>query len=182
MVFTDENDVFRSIYARRDISAYDPYNPDFTATSTTPSRNVITFDIGNNFEVTIGSGTATNSVLPSYFFYNYSLSQQIYTAEEIGRGGTISSIAFFENTQDMTRYLDIYLSHVNDLHFSNNWIPVASDEPVFSGYVTFSTNDWTVIDFNPPPTGMAMHTLSMTEPTTHYTTDSSASPCKTSRT
>ena len=46
-------------------------------------------------EVTIGSGTTTNAWLPSHSYYKYSLTQQIYTADEIGGAGTINSIAFY---------------------------------------------------------------------------------------
>ena len=53
--------------------------------------------------VTIGSGDATNNYLPSYSFYNYSLTQQIYTADEIGFAGTISSIAFYNAGSVKTR-------------------------------------------------------------------------------
>lgn len=45
-------------------------------------------------EVTIGdpAGTTTNSYYPVYSLYNYSFTQQIYTAEEIGMAGTINSL------------------------------------------------------------------------------------------
>lgn len=45
-------------------------------------------------EVGVG-GTATSSYLPIYTLYNNTLSEQIYTADEIGAGGSISSIAFY---------------------------------------------------------------------------------------
>ena len=46
--------------------------------------------------VVIGNGTGTNSLLPSYSFYNYTLSQQIYTADELDlEAGEISSVSFF---------------------------------------------------------------------------------------
>ena len=35
-------------------------------------------------DVTIGSGTATNSYIPTYCWYSYSLAQQIYTKAEVG--------------------------------------------------------------------------------------------------
>ena len=43
-------------------------------------------------EVTIGGGTSTSYSLPFNMWYNYSLTQQIYTAEELGGAGTITSI------------------------------------------------------------------------------------------
>ena len=63
-------------------------------------------------DVTIGSGTATNNgqYLPSYTYYNYSLTQQIYTVAEVGEAGTITAIAFqVSNSKAATRTLDIYM-------------------------------------------------------------------------
>ena len=44
--------------------------------------------------VEIGQATTTTTLSPIYTPKNYSYSQQLYTAEEIGASGTISSIAF----------------------------------------------------------------------------------------
>lgn len=58
-------------------------------------------------EVTIGSldGAANSSYLPMNSLYNYSYTQQIYTAEEIGMAGTINSITLWlygnENLYEM---------------------------------------------------------------------------------
>ena len=45
-------------------------------------------------EVTIGTPTTTTNYLPTYNLYNHSLTQQIYTGEEIGGSGLIESISF----------------------------------------------------------------------------------------
>ena len=45
--------------------------------------------------VTIGEGTATSNSNPIGTYYNYSITEQLYTAEEIGTAGTISSISFY---------------------------------------------------------------------------------------
>lgn len=55
--------------------------------------------------VCIGSGTSTNGYLPTYTYYNYSLTQQIYTAEEIGGSGAIMSIDFYSTATERTRVL-----------------------------------------------------------------------------
>ena len=63
-------------------------------------------------QVTIGSGTTTNNYLPTYELYNYSLSQQIYTASEIGQAGMITEIAFnYAATSSVIRNLTIYINH-----------------------------------------------------------------------
>ena len=101
-------------------------------------------------EVTIGSGTTTNAWLPSHSYYKYSLTQQIYTAEEIGGAGTINSIAFFNGGSEKTRTYDVYLVNTEKNAFSgsSDWILFSSNDLVFSGSVTMTANAWTTILFN----------------------------------
>ncbi len=97
--------------------------------------------------IVIGSGTATNNNLPTYTYYNYSLTQQIFTPAEIGNNaGTILSIDFFANSA-VTRDMDVYMVATNKGTFSggSDWIPVSSGDLVFSGPVSFTANDWTSI-------------------------------------
>ena len=101
--------------------------------------------------VTIGSGTATNSYLPTYEFYNYSLSQQIYTAEEIDMVGTINSISFYTGGS-ATRTLAIYMVNTTKTSFSGptDWIVPTANDQVFSGSVTYVANGWTTITLTTP--------------------------------
>ena len=104
-------------------------------------------------EIPVNGGTATNSYLPSYCLYNYSLTQQIYTSAEIGMNGTISSIAFYNGgSYERTRDLSIYLVHTNKTSFSGStdWITVTSGDMVYSGNVTFPTGAWTTITLSTP--------------------------------
>ena len=100
-------------------------------------------------EVTIGSGTTTNAWLPSHSFYKYSLTQQIYTADEIGGAGTINSIAFYNGGSEKTRTYDVYLVNTEKSSFSgsSDWVSVSSNDLVFSGSVTMTANGWTTISF-----------------------------------
>ena len=100
----------------------------------------------------IGEATTINNYLPSYNYYNYSLTQQIYTAAEIGTAGTINSIAFFNERSEKTRTYDIYLKHTTKSSFSSNtdWITVAATDKVFSGSVTMTVGSWTFINFSTP--------------------------------
>lgn len=66
-------------------------------------------------EVTIGdpAGTTTNSYYPTYSLYNYSFTQQIYTAEEIGMAGTINSLTMWlKNSSSNPRNVQIYMKNV----------------------------------------------------------------------
>ncbi|MBR0274082.1 MAG: DUF2436 domain-containing protein [Bacteroidaceae bacterium] len=101
--------------------------------------------------VEIGSGTTTNSYLPNYEFYNYSMTQQIYTAAEIGTAGTINSLAYY-TAGDASRNLDVYMVHTNKTAFSgaNDWVVPTAADLVFSGNVTYTSNDWTTITLSTP--------------------------------
>ncbi len=108
---------------------------------------------GNFVTVTIGSGNDTNAYLPTYSYYCYSLTQQIYTPEEIGVAGAISSIAFKNGGQEKTRTIDIYLVHTqkNSFSSSSDWIPVTAEDRVFSGSVTFTADgEWTTLQLEKP--------------------------------
>ena len=102
--------------------------------------------------IEIGESSTNNAYLPSYNYYNYSLTQQIYTAEEIGNAGTISWIAFYNEGAAKTRTYDFYLKATEKTNFSSNadWITVAASDKVFSGSITMAENTWTIINFTTP--------------------------------
>ena len=95
-------------------------------------------------EVTIGSleGAANNSYLPMNSLYNYSYTQQIYTAEEIGMAGTINSITLwmYGTSTLPARTFDIYVKEVDKDVFANatDWVTVAATDMVYSGTVAFN--------------------------------------------
>ena len=93
-----------------------------------------------------------NANFPSYSFYNYSLTQQIYTASEIGESTTITNISFFNAGAEKTRIYDIYLKHTDKTVFSSNtdWISVTSDDLVCSDTVTMKQGMWTTIELDTP--------------------------------
>lgn len=108
---------------------------------------------GNRELITIGDGgTTNNQYLPSYSYYPYSLTQQIYTAAEIGGGGSISSLAFYNGGSTKTRSYTIYLVNTDKSSFVNNydWIPISNSDQVFSGSVTMTANTWTTIELDTP--------------------------------
>ena len=93
-------------------------------------------------EVTIGSleGAENNSYLPMNSLYNYSYTQQIYTSEEIGMAGTITSVTMWlvgnGNLYEMP--FDIYMVEVDKDEFesSTDWVSVTDADIVYSGSVT----------------------------------------------
>ena len=101
--------------------------------------------------ITVGSGGRATGYLPCYPNNTYSMSQQIYTSDEIGQGGLITSIAFYNYDIGSARTCDIYLSHTTKTSFdsSTDWVTVSAENKVFSGTITLGS-DWTVIDFDTP--------------------------------
>ena len=93
--------------------------------------------------VTIGETTTTNygGTIPTYMLYNYTYSQQIYRASEIGRGGHVDTLYFqYYNGVTSTRNVNIYLGHTQKTEFanSNDWVPLSDLTLVYSGNVAFN--------------------------------------------
>ncbi len=104
-------------------------------------------------KLTIGSGMGGYSYLPLYNQYNYSLTQQIYTAEELGEAGFITSIDFKNvGSHACTRNINVYMVNTEKTTVSDgsDWISTTADDLVFSGEVTFATGLWTEIKFDEP--------------------------------
>ena len=81
-------------------------------------------------DVTVGDGTSTNSYLPSYSFYNYSYTQQLFLASEMGQPKSIESVTFDIATYSATRTYKIYLMHTSATSVSS-WIDASSAQLVF---------------------------------------------------
>ena len=85
--------------------------------------------VGGDF--TIGNGTSTNSYLPSYCTYNYSYTQQLFLASEIGSPRSIESVTFDMANYTVNRNLVIYLMHTTETSAAN-WIDASSAQLVFN--------------------------------------------------
>ena len=103
--------------------------------------------------VEIGDGgTSTNSYLPFYSFYNNTLSEQIYTPDEVTTDGTITSIAFYNGGSEKSPLVKIYMVNTDKTQFSSttDWFTVTANDLVFQGTVTFAANAWTTITLDDP--------------------------------
>ena len=110
---------------------------------------------GGNVQFLTGDGSSTsNEYLPCYSYYNYNLTQQIYTPAEIGAIGSINSIAFYNGGSTKTlSELDFYMVHTDKSEFSStsDWITVTSNDLVYSGTnVEMTEGQWTIINFTTP--------------------------------
>ncbi len=135
-------------------------------TNWTQNGEVVSYSVSYSFDVTtdvdlvanfvegveIGDGgDATNEYLPSISLYKNTLSEQIYTVEELGGAGVITSIAFYNGGTAKTRHYDFYMKATSKSAFAGNrdWETISAADKVFSGEVTMVANDWTFITLNP---------------------------------
>ena len=111
-----------------------------------------TFVFRQEVEVTIGSGTGTTSgnYVPTNVWYKFSLTQQIYTAAELGDAGNITAISFYYNSSNSSgaRALDIYMNHTTNSTISS-WVTQSSSNLVYSNSFTF-TEGWNTITLDTP--------------------------------
>lgn len=103
-------------------------------------------------DVTIGSGTSTTNgnYVPTSVYYNYSLTQQIYTRAELGEAGNITAISFNygSSTASGSRTMNIYMSHTTSSTITS-WSTVSSSQLVYSGSVDF-TQGWNTLTLTTP--------------------------------
>jgi|GEM_PF-2888326 len=106
--------------------------------------------------VTIGDETSINTdyTLPVNMDYNYSLSQQIYTAEEIGTSGAITSIAFdYVNTLPFTTEgMKVYMKNVDKTTFDSDtdMVDLSDATLVYDGTFAASGAGWVRLQLQTP--------------------------------
>ena len=104
----------------------------------------------------VGSGTSTSNCLPSYGGDKYSLTEQIYTPEELGGPGLITGLDFYNTTSGATtRKLLIYMLYTEKDSFESgtDWVQVTSSNLVYTGAsnaTILSTNGWSHINLTTP--------------------------------
>ena len=112
-----------------------------------------------NVEVTVGANAeiiGSDNKVPTYTYYNYSFTQQIYTAEEMqDMSGMITSIAFKQaKSESFSRNLSVYMQNVETATFTSGsaWIPVSESDLVFAGTVTGpgQAGEWMVLELQTP--------------------------------
>ena len=120
-------------------------NEIFTDGSTVVKWSIVGGAVGELPETTIGSGSGTSGYLPCYNLYNYSLTQQLFSVDEIGSAGIINSITF-KPQGSITRNLQVYMVNTDKASFSGNsdWITVTDDDLVFSGNVAMASPQTTI--------------------------------------
>ncbi|MBP5797745.1 MAG: fibronectin type III domain-containing protein, partial [Bacteroidales bacterium] len=100
--------------------------------------------------VEIGDGTVTQYYVPIGTLYNYSITEQLYTADEIGMAGTISSISFnYAVTTAKDFPITVYMANVDAADLSEG-ISLADADEVFDGTLSVTEAGWATINLDTP--------------------------------
>lgn len=108
------------------------------------------------YEVEIGDEWTANTdcTFPVNTYFNYSLTQQIYTAGEIGVAGSITAISFkYAHTEPFyMEDVQIYMKHVSKGAFESDrdMVPVGSTDLVFDGTFGVDEQGWVTVNLDTP--------------------------------
>lgn len=130
-----------------DLSSINSYSG---STMPMKAHNYVKFNIVQrvNFEV---NNLYESRAFPVYTNYNYCLTEQIYTAAEVGEAKAINSLSFFMNSSGpYLRNIKLYLVHTDKEAFdsSDDYLTYSNSNMVFQGNVNFVPGDWTTIPFD----------------------------------
>ena len=104
--------------------------------------------------ITIGDGQYLSCGQPFIMDENYSLVQQIYTAEEINMEGTITSISFsyYSPMPFSMSGVQVYLKHTDKNRFDSqtDMVPVGAEDKVFEGTFSATGAGWVTITLDTP--------------------------------
>lgn len=101
-------------------------------------------------EKQIGTGTSTSSYIPSYTYYGYALSQQLFLGSELGSVNKIYGFRFYQTTSNSTtRQLDIYMDTTALASYGTaaDYVPQDMGHRYFSGEVSFRQG-WVTVSFD----------------------------------
>ena len=127
---------------------------------TTPCVNSII----SSLPYRIGTGSSLTGTYPTYTYYKYSYSQEIFLASEVTASGipastgTINAVAYRYNySTDQSRNIDLYMVNTTNSTFAStattSWLSVNSENLVYSGIVNFTgtgTDNWVIINLTTP--------------------------------
>lgn len=89
-------------------------------------------------DMVVGNGTSTSSYIPSYGYYKYAYSQQLFLASELGTPRSIESLTLDMNAHISDRTFLIYLMHTTATS-SSSWIDASNAQQVYSGTQSLNT-------------------------------------------
>ena len=114
----------------------------------------VTFKVAYVIEIGDSESTTTQYALPVNMYYKSSLTQQIYTAKEIGVAGTITSISFgYTYTEAFSLdNIQVYMMNVDKEKFDSNtdMVAISNDDKVWEGTFTANGKGWVTIGLDTP--------------------------------
>ena len=116
----------------------------------------------NNEYVELSNNNAINTyLLPISTAYSYSFSEQIYTAAEIRRSGTITAIAFYymHSSPISLDGIQIYMTMTDNERFDGHFVPMRASDIVFDGKLSASGPGWITLLLDTPFTYDGNHSL-----------------------
>ena len=102
------------------------------------------------------SGTYEAYYTPFYPYYNYTVSQQIYRADELGDNCLIKAVAFnyisSDEYESMSRHVKLYMTPTTESKKSTTgrFTSVDAADCVFDGTINISSNQWVNVTFDKP--------------------------------
>ena len=105
-------------------------------------------------EIEIGNGTSSDWGFPINTYYNYSVTQMIYTADEIGSRGTIFTLGFYHNYSGAFTMegVKVYLKNVRKETFESqtDMVPISSSDLCYEGSLSANGVGWMTITLDSP--------------------------------
>ncbi len=93
--------------------------------------------------IVIGDQYGKSEYVPLCAEYSYSLTQQIYLAEELGFTGIIADLTFYRIDGDTERNVEIYLRQTDKTEFESDtdFVSVTDADHVYAGALHLSDNE-----------------------------------------
>ena len=109
------------------------------------------FTTSTAYENTRRIGTGQGNTGSGHFFFDfsrYSVTQSIFTAEEMETVGTITALSFkYAGDRALSEKVMIFMKYVEKSKFADNndYVPVTADDKVFEGTFSVSKPGWVII-------------------------------------
>ncbi len=167
------------LYAFNDETAYSTSNmgsiaddsEEYSASSLRPNTRFFTSSSSSLSYIEVGGDgeQGTTNCLPTYGFYNNTVTQQIFLNSEVGGDGTaLYGIQFYHKaasaSSEVNRHIRLYADWNGDNEFTSNtdWLEVWSSGLVFEGTLVLpggGEEGWITIWFNQPYVSESGHNL-----------------------
>lgn len=99
------------------------------------------YSVNAQIQITIGSGNTDSGVLPIEDGFKYSITQQIFTAEELQvAAGYLTAVSFkMANASSVTRSVNVYMANTDKESFAHtqDWVNLSEANLVYSGPITY---------------------------------------------